>query len=174
MISNPRVSLQGALPADIQAAQNSQLYSGLQKMGDAFGDVFDDAMKGSIASLQRQDELERKKRENQKNYINAKDYFESSKVLLAQAQGGVAANNNDVYVSQFPAQIVFSRLAENLSDVSRQEFIVNNLIEKFTKGEVTEDEVVFETAKLNLIMSMVTTIVQTGVQTFKEILNTPV
>ena len=174
MIANPRVSLPGGFPADIQAAQNNQLFSGLQKMGNAFGDVFDDAMKGSMASVQRQDEIERKKRENQKNYINAKDYFKSSEILLAQAQGGAAAGKPDAYVSQFPAQIVFSNLAQSLSDVSRQEFLVNNLIEKFTRGEVTEDEVVFETAKLNLIMSMVTTIVQTGVQTFKEILNTPV
>ena len=42
-------------------------------------------------------------------------------------------------------------------------------MDKFVKGAVSEDEVVLETAKLNLSISMVTTIVQSAVQTFKEI-----
>ena len=172
MISNSRMSLSSALPADIQMTQQNNAMQGIKRMGESFSGVFDEAMMGSLAGVHQQDQIEKKKRERDKKYINAKDYFETSRVLLAQA--GAPVQQEEPYVSQFPIQIVFSRLAENLSDVSRQEFLVNNLIEKFTRGEVTEDEVVFETAKLNLIMSMVTTIVQTGVQTFKEILNTPV
>ena len=46
-------------------------------------------------------------------------------------------------------------------------------MDQFVKGTVSEDEVVLETAKLNLSISMVTT-VQSAVQTFKEIQQIPV
>ena len=51
---------------------------------------------------------------------------------------------------------------------------MNDLIDAFVDGKVSEDEVVLETAKLNLSISMVTTIVQSAVQTFKEIQQIPV
>ena len=58
--------------------------------------------------------------------------------------------------------------------MSQQEFRVNDLMDGFVKGEVSEDEVVLETSKLNLSISMVTTIMQSAVQTFKEIQQIPV
>ena len=58
--------------------------------------------------------------------------------------------------------------------MSKQEARVNDLMDRFIKGTVSEDEVVLETAKLNLSISMVTTIVQSAVQTFKEIQQIPV
>ena len=68
-----------------------------------------------------------------------------------------------------PLQIFLDNAIKSLERVNKQEFRVNNLMDQFVKGEVSEDEVVLETAKLNLAISMVTTIVQSAVQTFKEI-----
>ena len=73
-----------------------------------------------------------------------------------------------------PLQIFLDNAIKSLERVSKQEFRVNNLMDQFVKGEVSEDEVVLETAKLNLSISMVTTIVQSAVQTFKEIQQIPV
>ena len=73
-----------------------------------------------------------------------------------------------------PLQIFLDNAIKSLENVSKQESRVNNLMEQFVKGTVSEDEVVLETAKLNLSISMVTTIVQSAVQTFKEIQQIPV
>lgn len=96
---------------------------------------------------------------------------------LAQLNQGVvqnAANANAKDVNIVPLQIFLDNAIRSLENVSKQEARVNNLMDQFIKGTVSEDEVVLETAKLNLSISMVTTIVQSAVQTFKEIQQIPV
>ncbi|MGA0241665.1 MAG: hypothetical protein ACO3K7_01545 [Candidatus Marinamargulisbacteria bacterium] len=96
---------------------------------------------------------------------------------LAQANTGVAQNAaaaNPQSLRVVPLQIFLDNAIKSLQNVSDQEFRMNDLIDGFIKGNVSEDEVVLATAKLNLSISMVTTIVQSAVQTFKEIQQIPV
>lgn len=96
-------------------------------------------------------------------------------VYLAQAVApnqGVAQNAlnaQDGILNRVPLQLFLDSAVQALNEISNQEFRVNNLIEGFVAGTVSEDDVIIETAKLNLAMSMVTTIMQSAVQTFKEI-----
>ena len=98
------------------------------------------------------------------------------KSSLAQLTG--VANNtaqgDPKNLNIVPLQIFLDNAIRALSRVSRQESKVNDLIEQFVEGKVSEDEVVLETTKLNLAISMITTIVQSAVQTFKEIQQIPV
>lgn len=152
----------------------SQSIQSLKQSNLDFSKVFDQAMLSSAAtSTEFSNPL--KKAHKNKTHIDAKEYFEKSEsILLAQLQGDNTLTPGIESESTVPIQVVFNRLIENLAEVSDQEFRVNTLIEGFIRGEVSEDEVVLETAKLNLMMSMITTLVQTGVQTFKEILQIPV
>ena len=96
---------------------------------------------------------------------------------LAQLNQGVAQNAmvaNPAKLNIVPLQVFLDNAILALDKVSKQEFRVNNLMDQFVEGKISEDEVVLETAKLNLSISMVTTIVQSAVQTFKEIQNIPV
>ena len=161
---------------NIQAQQIQQIQQSLKNTATNFSDVFDQSMVAANAGMTYQAEFEKKKKELSINsqYVSASDYFNESKILLAQAQEGVPIDATAAPASSAPVQLVFNKLIDNLNEISQQEIKVNYLLEAFTRGEVTEDEVVFETAKLNLIMSMVTTVVQNSVQTFKEILQIPV
>ena len=76
-------------------------------------------------------------------------------------------------IQAVPFQMVFDEAVDALHGLSHQEMKTNNLTEKFIKGEATVEEVMIETSKLNLAFSMATTVVSTGVQTFKEIQNIP-
>ena len=92
-------------------------------------------------------------------------------------QGGVVQNAQQAKPKSLnivPLQIFLDNAIRSLDKVSKQEMRMNDLMDGFIKGEVSEDTVVLETAKLNLSISMVTTIVQSAVTTFKEIQNTAV
>jgi hypothetical protein len=92
-------------------------------------------------------------------------------------QGGVVQNAQQAKPKSLnivPLQIFLDNAIRSLDKVSKQEMRMNDLMDGFIKGEVSEDTVVLETAKLNLSISMVTTIVQSAVTTFKEIQNIPV
>lgn len=141
-----------------------------------FTRVFDQAIVGSVASTSEWNpNYKDKKIKDNKSFVDAKEYFKKSQdVLVAQLGPNVPVPASALTKDTVPIQAVFNRLIANLSDISDQERRVNVLIEAFIRGEVSEDEVVLETAKLNLMMSMITTLIQTGVQTFKEILQIPV
>ena len=92
-------------------------------------------------------------------------------------QGGVVQNAQQAKPNSLnivPLQIFLDNAIRSLDKVSKQERRMNDLMDGFIKGDVSEDTVVLETAKLNLSISMVTTIVQSAVTTFKEIQNIPV
>ena len=69
-----------------------------------------------------------------------------------------------------PFQVFIDRAVTALSHVSELEFKVNDLMEGYMQGKVSIDEVSIETAKLNLAVTFVTTVITTGKDTFKEIL----
>ena len=112
---------------------------------------------------------------NEHHTISLDDVNKTSIAQLDQL--GVAQNatlTNPTQLNIVPLQIFLDNAIKALENVSKQEFKTNQLIDAFVEGKISEDEVVLETSKLNLAISMVTTIVQSAVQTFKEIQNIPV
>lgn len=80
--------------------------------------------------------------------------------------------------TKIPLQVFLDQAIQSLQNVSDEEHRMNDLIQRFVKNDpnnpVSEDEVVLATAQLNLSISMVTTVMQSAVQTFKEIQQIPV
>ena len=111
------------------------------------------------------------------SYSDYEEVFSENVFAQEGYVGGVMANAQDAELDQLntvPLQFFIEKAVVALDDLSQLEFRANDLIDGYIQGTVTEDEVVIETAKLKLAMSMVTNIVQTVVQTFKEIQNIPV
>jgi hypothetical protein len=91
---------------------------------------------------------------------------------IAQAPAGVnqqALQAVPNQVNATPMQLFFDKTVSVLQRVSQREFRMNDLMDGFVEGRVSEDEVIIETAKLNLEMSMLVSIIQTSVQEFKGI-----
>ena len=127
-----------------------------------------------MANVDNELEKKRTKQINNERNISLESI---DNIYLAQVNNGVVGNAQTAKPDNLnivPLQIFLDNAIKSLERVSKQEFKVNNLMDQFVKGEVSEDEVVLETAKLNLAISMVTTIVQSAVQTFKEIQQIPV
>ena len=72
-------------------------------------------------------------------------------------------------LSVTPFQFYIDKSVEALKGVSNMEYRVNNLIGQYIQGNVSVDRVSIETAKLNLAISFITTVVTTATQTFKEL-----
>ena len=140
---------------------------------DEFNSVFKEAT-AAMANVDNELEKKRTKQINNERNISLESI---DNIYLAQVNNGVVGNAQTAKPDNLnivPLQIFLDNAIKSLERVSKQEFKVNNLMDQFVKGEISEDEVVLETAKLNLAISMVTTIVQSAVQTFKEIQQIPV
>ncbi len=145
-----------------------------------FNHVFSEIMAGSNGVLAgTQIDAERKKRVAEPSKVVSSDEalgINGEMDVTAQVQGvqpgvqGAAATAELEVLNRVPLQMFLDKTIDALDKLSRQEFRMNDLIEGFVEGRVSEDEVIVETAKLNLSMQMVTTIVQSAVQSFKEIL----
>ena len=68
-----------------------------------------------------------------------------------------------------PFQFFIDKAIEVLESVSQLDYRVNDLTERYIRGEVSVDEVSVETMKLNLAVSFVTTVLSSATQAFKEI-----
>lgn len=68
-----------------------------------------------------------------------------------------------------PFQFFIDKAVEVLESVSQLDYRVNDLTERYIRGEVSLDEVSVETMKLNLAVSFVTTVLSSATQAFKEI-----
>jgi flagellar hook-basal body complex protein FliE len=64
---------------------------------------------------------------------------------------------------------ILAKSIESLNGVSRQENLTNQMINGFTRGEVELQDVMVAQAKLNIMVQLATTTINTAVQTFKEI-----
>ena len=140
-------------------------------MVDEFNSVFKEAA-AAVANIDS-NELEKRAKQMKTDQISLDKI---DRAYLAQLEG-VNENAQTAPVKELnivPLQIFLDNAIKSLERVSKQEFRMNDLIDGFVEGKVSEDEVVLETAKLNLSISMVTTIVQSAVQTFKEIQQIPV
>ena len=139
-----------------------------------FNSVFKEAAAAMSNVSTNEWSIKEKKKQEKLNTISLEKVDRAS---LAQLNQGVAGNAKAVDPAQLnivPLQVFLDNAIKALDRVSKQEFRVNDLMNQFVEGKISEDEVVLETAKLNLSISMVTTIVQSAVQTFKEIQNIPV
>ena len=88
------------------------------------------------------------------------DKIDRTSLAQLNQGGSKCCKCNLADVNIVPLQIFLDNAIRSLQNVSKQEARVNNLMDDFIKGKISEDEVVLETAKLNLAISMVTTIVQ--------------
>ena len=143
------------------------------EMVEEFNSVFKEAT-ASVANVNSND-LERKRAKKIMDDQMSLDKVD--RAYSAQFNAGVVDNTEFAPAKKMnivPLQIFLDNAIKSLERVSKQEFRVNDLMDGFVKGEVSEDEVVLETSKLNLSISMVTTIMQSAVQTFKEIQQIPV
>jgi len=143
------------------------------QMVEEFNTVFKEAA-AAVANVNSND-LERKRAK--KIVDDQMSLDKVDRAYMAQFNAGVADNAEFAPAKEMnivPLQIFLDNAIKSLERVSQQEFRVNDLMDGFVKGEVSEDEVVLETSKLNLSISMVTTIMQSAVQTFKEIQQIPV
>ena len=170
--------------ADIQNIQQAQKLAqqmvGKQALSSDLLNEFNSIFKEASAMAANNDSNAWLVKERQKNKPLATETMSLDRIdkaSIAQLTQGVVQNANNANPQDMnivPLQIFLDNAIRSLENVSRQEFRVNDLMDGFVKGEVSEDEVVLETAKLNLAVSTVTTIVQSAVQTFKEIQQIPV
>jgi len=68
-----------------------------------------------------------------------------------------------------PFQLFIDKAIEVLESISDLDFKVNNLTEKYVRGEASIDEVSVEMTKLNLAVSFATTLLSSATGAFKEI-----
>jgi len=73
-----------------------------------------------------------------------------------------------------PFQTFLGEATEALERISQTEFKTNDLIGKYVAGEANIQDVMLSLNELTLGVSVATTVVNTGVQTFKEIQQMPV
>jgi len=69
-----------------------------------------------------------------------------------------------------PFQLFMDKSIASLENLSKMEMQVNDLMEQYIQGRASIDEVSMETAKLNLALQFVTSVLTSAVQTFKEVL----
>lgn len=90
-----------------------------------------------------------------------------------QAREDQSGNTADLLGTQrvniTPFQFFIDKAIEVLESVSQLDYRVNDLTERYIRGEVSLDEVSVETMKLNLAVSFVTTVLSSATQAFKEI-----
>ena len=143
---------------------------------DEFNSIFKEAS-AAASNIDSNEWAIKEKRKKKNNEYGTVSLDKVDQASLAQLNQGVVQNATNAKpkdINIVPLQIFLDNAIKSLENVSKQESRVNNLMDQFIKGTVSEDEVVLETAKLNLSISMVTTIVQSAVQTFKEIQQIPV
>lgn len=66
------------------------------------------------------------------------------------------------------------KAVENLNAISAQEVNAEKLISDYIQGKAGLDEVMIEIEKANLSINLALTVINTSVQTFKEIMQMPV
>ena len=172
----------GKMDQEGKVADQSKVMESAKNMVQTvhFNDVLTEAVAAAYgAATSNQVQIEKKKRlkgpMGNNSIDDALGIMAPEGVYMAQAvapNNGVAQNALNAQnqtLNRVPLQLFLDAAVSALNEISVQEYRVNDLIEGFVAGTVSEDDVIIETAKLNLAMSMITTIMQSAVQTFKEI-----
>ncbi len=68
-----------------------------------------------------------------------------------------------------PFQQFLDQAVEALQGISNIEFKANDLSQQYIEGTASVEDAVFSTSKLNMAMSLATSVVNSSIQTFKEI-----
>lgn len=149
-------------------------------LGNLIPDLsFDRVMSEALAAVhaaEHSDQVKLRKKSREKKGVGTVDQVGESPLYAQGVPTGVqgAAGEGDAdNLNKVPLQMFLNKAVLALDNISRQEFRVNNLITDFIEGRVNEDEVVVETAKFNLQMTMIVSIIQTAVQEFKQITQIP-
>ncbi|MDA1353867.1 MAG: hypothetical protein O3A01_05275 [bacterium] len=172
----------GKMDQEGKVADQSKVMESAKNMVQTvhFNDVLTEAVAAAYgAATSNQVQIDKKKRlkgpMGNNSIDDALGIMAPEGVYMAQAvapNNGVvqnALNAQNQTLNRVPLQLFLDAAVSALNEISVQEYRVNDLIEGFVAGTVSEDDVIIETAKLNLAMSMITTIMQSAVQTFKEI-----
>ena len=77
--------------------------------------------------------------------------------------------NSSIKMEVTPFQVFIDRAISGLESISELEFHVNDLIERYTQGKASIDEVTIETSKLNIAVSFASSVLTSATQTLKEI-----
>lgn len=64
---------------------------------------------------------------------------------------------------------VLSKAVEALNGVSQQEIYANQMIDRYTRGEVDMADVMLVTSKMNIMVNLAVTVVNSAVTSFKEV-----
>ncbi|MFA4858675.1 MAG: flagellar hook-basal body complex protein FliE [Candidatus Margulisiibacteriota bacterium] len=64
---------------------------------------------------------------------------------------------------------VLSKAVEALNGVSQQEIYANQMIDQYTRGEVDMADVMLATSKMNIMVNLAVTVVNSAVTSFKEV-----
>jgi flagellar hook-basal body complex protein FliE len=64
---------------------------------------------------------------------------------------------------------VLSKAVEALNGVSQQEIYANQMIDRYTRGEVDMADVMLATSKMNIMVNLAVTVVNSAVTSFKEV-----
>ena len=85
----------------------------------------------------------------------------------------VVANQN-VLMEKNIFKTALDRAVDSLNSISSQERNAEGLIQDYIQGKAGLDEVMIEIEKANLSINLALTVINTSVQTFKEIMQMPV
>lgn len=72
-------------------------------------------------------------------------------------------------LSDNPFEVMLNKAIESLNSVSHQEVYANQMVDKYLKGEAEIADVMAAQAKMNVMVQLAVTTVNTAVTTFKEI-----
>ena len=103
------------------------------------------------------------------NQVNLNPANRVNQVINAQ-QNVVPTNT----IAEPPFQQFLDNAINSLNDISSQEIKTDQLINNYVTGKASLEEVILATNKLSLVMQLAVTVVNTAVQTFKEIQQMPV
>jgi flagellar hook-basal body complex protein FliE len=88
--------------------------------------------------------------------------------------GGGIGNLNQTINEGPPFQQFLDNAVSSLTEISEQEVATDTLINNYIAGDASIEEVILATNKLSLAIQLAVTVVNTTVQTFKEIQQMPV
>lgn len=95
------------------------------------------------------------------------------KISLSQFKNIAPAQHLDIIKSS-PFQNILDRAVESLNSVSNQEIKTGKLLDGYLAGKVGLEEIMIEVEKTSLSVQLSITVVNSGVQAFKELLQMPV
>ena len=83
--------------------------------------------------------------------------------------GPAVSPQTKINFSGNPFEDVLSKAIDALNGVSRSEFYANEMVNKYAAGQVDMADAMLATSKMNIMVQLAVTVVNTAVTTFKEV-----